>query len=153
MGLEIETLRKAAEGAMYVSPARLCVTADDELCAEDDQRAVRLLVGKGGSIPAKDAARYGLIEDGSAETVLRVAAETISGEGAASSDGEASDAEGGETAAGAASGAPTDDQGPSLGRMRRGELLELAAERGIEVGEDVTVAQLRELLRETDAGE
>lgn len=61
MGLDIKTLRKDPEGAMYVSDERLCVTADDTLCTEDDPAAVRLLVSKGGSIPAVEASRYGLI--------------------------------------------------------------------------------------------
>ena len=61
MALKIENLIRKPEGAMYVAPERLCVTADDELCDENDVRAVRLLVGKGGSIPATEAARYGLI--------------------------------------------------------------------------------------------
>ena len=61
MGLKIEELRRGPEGGMYVSPVRLCVTADGELCDENDPRAVRLLVGQGGSIPAREAAQYGLI--------------------------------------------------------------------------------------------
>ncbi len=63
MAFEINDLRRAATGAMYVSPARLCVTADDEICAEDDPRAVRLLVGKGCELTAPEAARYGLITE------------------------------------------------------------------------------------------
>jgi len=63
MALEIKTLRMQAQGAMYVSPARICVTADGELCDENDTRAVRLLVGKGCAIPASEAAQYGLIVD------------------------------------------------------------------------------------------
>ncbi len=63
MSFEIARLRKPAEGAMYVSDERLCVTADGEITGEDDPRAVRLLVAKGGSIPATEAAEYGLIAD------------------------------------------------------------------------------------------
>jgi hypothetical protein len=80
MGLQIEALRKAAEGAMYVSDERLCVSAAGELVAEDDPKAVRLLVGKGGSIPAREAAQYGLIADASAPAVLREAAEATAAE-------------------------------------------------------------------------
>lgn len=82
MGLNIETLRKAAEGAMYVSDQRLCVSAEGELVAEDDARAVRLLVGAGGSIPAREAAAYGLIADASAAAVLGEAAAAVGGEAA-----------------------------------------------------------------------
>lgn len=66
MALDINTLRKAAEGAMYVSPVRLGLTADGELCEDTDERCVTLLVGAGGSIPASEAAKYGLIADASA---------------------------------------------------------------------------------------
>lgn len=61
MGFTIEDLRREPAGAMYVSPARICVTADGELCEETDPRAVRLLVAKGCEIPAAEAAQYGLI--------------------------------------------------------------------------------------------
>lgn len=59
--LKINELRREPEGAMYVAPARLCVTADGEVCSQDDPRAVRLLVAEGCSIPASEAAQYGLI--------------------------------------------------------------------------------------------
>jgi len=65
--LEINELRQKATGGMYVSPERICVTADGVICDEQDPRAVRLLVGKGGSIPATEAARYGLIADAAPE--------------------------------------------------------------------------------------
>jgi hypothetical protein len=41
----------------------LCLTADGEVVSQDDPRAVRLLVGVGGTIPASEAARYGLIAE------------------------------------------------------------------------------------------
>jgi hypothetical protein len=66
MGLDINMLKREPEGAMYVSPERLCVTAEGEICANDDARAVRLLVAKGGSIPAREAAEYGLISGAAA---------------------------------------------------------------------------------------
>ncbi len=62
MALDITTLRKAAQGAMYISPELICVSEPKplhqlgELVGETDPRAVRLLVGKGGSIPATMAA-------------------------------------------------------------------------------------------------
>lgn len=61
MAFEIIDLKRQPEGAMYVAPARLCVTADGEVCSQDDPRAVRLLVAEGCSIPAREAAQYGLI--------------------------------------------------------------------------------------------
>ena len=63
MGLDVNLLRQQARGAMYVAPERICVTADGEVCGEDDPRAVRLLVAKGCEIPAAEAAQYGLIAD------------------------------------------------------------------------------------------
>ena len=61
MAFKIEELRRLPHGAMYVSPERICVTADGELCEETDSNAVRLLVAEGGQIPAAEAAKYGLI--------------------------------------------------------------------------------------------
>ena len=61
MALTIEDLRKKKDGARYVSPQRLYVTAEDELCAAGDPAAVKLLVGEGGVIPNALAAKYGLI--------------------------------------------------------------------------------------------
>lgn len=61
MAFKIEDLRSAPSGAMYVSPERICLTADGELCEETDTRAVTLLVAKGSEIPAAEAAKYGLI--------------------------------------------------------------------------------------------
>ena len=46
---------------MWRSPERICVTADGKLCEETDPAAMRLLVAKGGEIPAAEAAKYGLI--------------------------------------------------------------------------------------------
>ena len=80
MALDISTLRKAAEGAMYVSDERLYVSADGRVVGGDDPAAVRLLVGKGGSIPATDAATYGLIADASEAAVLSEAAATVAAE-------------------------------------------------------------------------
>ncbi len=61
MALKIEDLRRAPQGAQWVSPERICVSADDEVVACDDTRAVRLLVGAGGSIPVSEAEQYGLV--------------------------------------------------------------------------------------------
>lgn len=61
MALDINLLRKPADGGEYRSDIRLCVTADDEITTEDDPRAVRLLVGVNGTIPLKLAEHYGLI--------------------------------------------------------------------------------------------
>lgn len=69
MALDIATLRRERDGAFYVSPARICLTAGDELTGEDDPLAVRLLVGAGGSIPAAVAEHYGLIGAPSTEPV------------------------------------------------------------------------------------
>lgn len=63
MALEIRDLVRPAAGAMYVSPARICVTAEGELVDEDDPRAVTLLVAKGGEIPIDEARQYGLVDD------------------------------------------------------------------------------------------
>ncbi len=67
MALNIDDLRKQRRGAMYISPARLYVTADDELCGAGDPAAVKLLVGEGCEIPNAEAAKYGLIADGKAD--------------------------------------------------------------------------------------
>jgi len=61
MALNINSLRRDAEGAMYVSPARICVTEDGTLVSQDDPAAVRLLVGEGGSLPVTVAELYGLV--------------------------------------------------------------------------------------------
>lgn len=61
MALELERLRKAPEGGEYVSDVRICITDDGEIVACDDPRAARLLVGEGSTIPAPEAAKYGLI--------------------------------------------------------------------------------------------
>lgn len=61
MALEITTLQKQAEGAFYVSDKRLCLTANDEVCDQDDPRAVSLLVGVGGWIPKDRARELGLL--------------------------------------------------------------------------------------------
>lgn len=96
MALNIDTLRKAAEGAMYVSPVRLGLTADGELCEDTDVKCVKLLVGAGGSIPAVEAAKYGLIADASAVTVLSEAAATLASEEPAAEDERPDDSEPGE---------------------------------------------------------
>lgn len=61
MAIEINRLRKSPENGEYVSDMRICITEDGEIVACDDPRAARLLVGEGSTIPAPDAARYGLI--------------------------------------------------------------------------------------------
>lgn len=63
MAFKIEDLRQKSNGAMYVSPVRLCVTANDELCEETDPAAVRLLVAAGSELPVAEARKYGLISD------------------------------------------------------------------------------------------
>lgn len=69
MALEIKKLRKDPENGEYISDVRLFVTADGELCTEDDPNAATLLVGEGSTLPADVAAQYGLIKgvDGPAE--------------------------------------------------------------------------------------
>lgn len=81
MGFTIEELRRPPSGAMYVSPARICVTADDEICDENDTRAVRLLVAEGGEIPATEAAKYGMIVGSEAATAARGTAAGEGGDG------------------------------------------------------------------------
>lgn len=66
MGFAID-LQREPEGAFYVAPERLCVTADGEVTDQDDPLAVRLLVGKGGQLPIAEARRYGLIAEPKAE--------------------------------------------------------------------------------------
>ena len=61
MPYDINTLRKQAEGAQYVSDHRLCLTADGQITDERDPAAVSLLVGAGCSIPVALAEQYGLI--------------------------------------------------------------------------------------------
>jgi len=71
MALEIiDDLKRAAQGNMWTSPARLCVTADGRVVDELHEEAVRLLVGKGGQLTKEDARRYGLLleEDSKQET-------------------------------------------------------------------------------------
>ena len=63
MAIEIDQLQKEPDGGFYISPARLCVTANDEVCACDDPAAVKLLVGEGGALQNEDARRYGLLVD------------------------------------------------------------------------------------------
>jgi len=96
MAFTIEELRRPPSGAMYVSPERICVSADGELCDEADPRAVRLLVAKGCEIPAAEAAKYGLIADASASNNDTPGREPGAPEAADASAGEASAAEGGE---------------------------------------------------------
>ena len=72
MALEIKNLQRLSVGGVYVSPERICRTADGELVSEDDPRAAFLVVGRGGSLPRAEAEMYGLIgrEDGSAPKAL-----------------------------------------------------------------------------------
>ena len=60
MALEITTQGRIESGG-FISAARLCLTADNQLVQADDPRAVRLLVGEGGSLPLDVAERYGLV--------------------------------------------------------------------------------------------
>lgn len=61
----IDELKRAAQGNMWTSPERLCLTADDEVVVQEDPRATRLLVGKNCQITKDEARRYGLLlEDG-----------------------------------------------------------------------------------------
>ena len=61
MALNVELLRREAQGAMWVSPARVCLTAEGRLVNCEDVTAVKLLVGEGGSLPVAEAERYGLV--------------------------------------------------------------------------------------------
>lgn len=67
MALEINELRRRANGARYTSPSRICLTADEppRLVDETDPDAVKLLVGEGCQIPIDEARKYGLVIDGS----------------------------------------------------------------------------------------
>ena len=69
MALNIDSLRREAAGAMWVSPARVCLTAEGGLVDCEDTRAVKLLVGEGGSLPVTEAERYGLVARPATETV------------------------------------------------------------------------------------
>ena len=51
------------EGAFWISPARLCLTADGRVTHQDDVEAVKLLVGKGGRLPIEEARKLGLVEE------------------------------------------------------------------------------------------
>lgn len=81
MALEIiDEVKRAAEGTMWTSPERLCVTADGRVTSQDDPEAVRLLVAKGGQIPADEARKYGLvIEPGEAKAVKPAADKALKG--------------------------------------------------------------------------
>jgi len=59
--MNIDLIRSPAQGANWVSPARVCLTADGALVSCEDSRAVKLLVGEGGSLPVAEAERYGLV--------------------------------------------------------------------------------------------
>jgi hypothetical protein len=61
VALNINRLKQEVPTGDYVSPERICVTADDEIVACDDPRAERLLVGEGSVLPRAEAERYGLI--------------------------------------------------------------------------------------------
>ena len=110
MAIEIKDLQRAAQGSMYVAPERIYVDADGEICA-DAASGGRLLVPKGGAIPATEAASYGLI------------AEAI------------------------------EDAIDELAGLTRGDLLELAAKRGIKVAKGATEPQIREALESASAAE
>jgi len=129
MGLDIKSLQKAAEGALYVSDVRLYVSAEGELVQESDPRAARLLVAAGNSIPAAEAAKYGLIADASPSAVLAEAASAVASEGGAAE----------------ASPGPESGQDPLEGLTKK-ELLALAAERGITVSRKATVGEIRAAL-------
>lgn len=57
----IDELKRAAQGNMWTSPERLCVTEDGRVVNENNEEAVRLLVGKGGQLTKDEARRYGLL--------------------------------------------------------------------------------------------
>lgn len=61
--LVINDLRGVVQGNGWVSPARLCLTADGRVTTEDDPAAVSLLVAKGGSLTLSEARRYGLLQE------------------------------------------------------------------------------------------
>jgi hypothetical protein len=69
MELSIAQLRGELAGGQWISPRRLCVTADGRIVTEDDPAAAFLLVGAGGSLPMAEAERYGLLRaEGRAES-------------------------------------------------------------------------------------
>lgn len=61
MAFDIQSARRPADGGFYVSPVRISLTVDDELCDPESEEAAFLLVGKGGSLPTEVAERYGLV--------------------------------------------------------------------------------------------
>ena len=67
MALEIKDLRRQAQGLHWISPARLCVSADDEVVECTDPKARKLLVGEGGTLPLAVAERYGLVSESKAK--------------------------------------------------------------------------------------
>ena len=62
MGFQID-LQREPEGAFYVAPERLCVTADGRVTDQDDPAAVRLLVAKGGRLPIDEARQFGRVAE------------------------------------------------------------------------------------------
>lgn len=54
------TIRLRKEGAHWVSPARLYLTADGRVVGEGDPEAAYLLVPEGGVLTDEEAERYGL---------------------------------------------------------------------------------------------
>lgn len=62
--LRIDDLRQQRSGRAYVSPRRLCLTADGEIVDCADPRAATLLVGEGCELPWDVAERYGLVAGG-----------------------------------------------------------------------------------------
>lgn len=137
MALDITSLQKIADGAMYVSPARLCLSEGDELVSCDAPEAVRLLVGEGGSIPTEVAEKYGLIarrgefEPRAAETVALIDAGAPE---AQSADGS------GEV--GVAPATDTPEPSPQLSSMNLSQLRALAKDRGIAVASSAKKADL-----------
>lgn len=156
MALTIEELRKAADGAMYTAPARICVTADDELCEETDPRAARLLVGKGCQIPARVAAHYGLIEMGDVHEALEEAGQALDERlgapvaeeppAAAEDDGEG--AEGGQASEDGAEGG---DEPETLESLTVAVLLEHAEMLGLHIASRATKREIIAAIEEASA--
>ena len=63
MALVIDEIRQRVDGPgeAYVSPVRLCLTADERVVEDTDPDAVILLVPKGGTLPKAVAEKYGLV--------------------------------------------------------------------------------------------
>jgi len=129
---------------MYTSPARICVSADGELCDETDPRAVRLLVAEGGQIPASEAAKYGLIDGGP---------QAEAGAAEAGADREASPgsaAAAGDVHGHGAPGKPAAEETP-LRDLTAGELREHAQALGLDLSSRATKAEIIAALEEASA--